>query len=280
MTSTIFITGATDGIGRRTAESLATTGADLIIHGRTPAKLEAVVAALEAIPGHGRIEALAAELSDLDAVRELATRLASTLGDRPLDVLLNNAGVFMNEAARSPQGHELTWAVNHLAPALLCQQLLPNLRRSPDARIINVSSMVHKHGELRWDDFDFAQGFDARAAYAQSKLAMVLFTIELAGRLGDSGPIAVSLHPGVVSTKLLIDGFKMQGRDSLDDGAATSIYLALTPSAELRPNSGAYFKRKKVDDVNPIAHDLHTCARLYEHTCELLGIEPLAPRPS
>jgi NAD(P)-dependent dehydrogenase (short-subunit alcohol dehydrogenase family) len=103
MASTIFITGATDGIGRKTAESLAATGADLIIHGRTPAKLEAVVAALEAIPGHGRIESLAAELSDLDAVRDLAARVSSTLGERPLDVLLNNAGVFMNELARSPR---------------------------------------------------------------------------------------------------------------------------------------------------------------------------------
>lgn len=280
MPSTIFITGATDGIGRRTAASLAATGADLIIHGRTPAKLEAVVAELEAIPGRGRIESLAAELSDLDAVRELATQLVSTLGDRPLDVLLNNAGVFMNEPARSAQGHELTWVVNHLAPALLQQLLLPSLRRSPDARIINVSSMVHKHGELRWDDFDFASGFNARAAYAQSKLAMVLFTIELARRLGDSGPIAVSLHPGVVTTKLLVDGFKMEGKDSLDDGAATSIFLALAPTAELRADSGAYFKRQKVDGVHPIAQDLATCARLYEHTCELLGLVPLAPRPA
>jgi NAD(P)-dependent dehydrogenase (short-subunit alcohol dehydrogenase family) len=278
MTSTIFITGATDGIGRRTAEALAATGADLILHGRTLAKLEPVVAALEQIPGHGRVEALAAELSDLDAVRELATQVAATLGDRPLDVLLNNAGVFVTEPARSPQGHELTWAVNHLAPALLCQLLLPCLRRSPDARCINVSSMVHKHGEMRWADLDFDEGFNDRAAYAQSKLAMVLFTIELARRLGDDGPIAVSLHPGVVTTKLLVDGFKMQGRDSLDEGAATSIYLALLPTAELRADSGAYFKRKKVDDVNPIANDRGACVRLYELTCEQLGVEPLPAR--
>ncbi|KIG18941.1 Retinol dehydrogenase 13 [Enhygromyxa salina] len=278
MTSTIFITGATDGIGRRTAESLAATGADLIIHGRTQAKLEPVIAALEAIPGHGRVQSLAAELSDLQAVRELATALEDTLGDRPLDVLLNNAGVFMTEAARSPQGHELTWAINHLTPALLCQLLLPSLRRSPTARCINVSSMVHKQGELRWDDFNFDGGFNDRAAYAQSKLAMVLFTIELARRLGDSGPIAVSLHPGVISTKLLVDGFKMQGRDSLDDGAATSIYLALLPAAELRPHAGGYFKRKQIDSVHPIAHDAQVCARLYERTCALLGVEPLSPR--
>jgi NAD(P)-dependent dehydrogenase (short-subunit alcohol dehydrogenase family) len=278
MASTIFITGATDGIGRRTAESLAATGADLIIHGRSPAKLEVVVAALRAIPGCGQVESIAAELSDLNAVRELAARVSSTLGERPLDVLLNNAGVFMNELARSPQGHELTWAVNHLAPALLAQLLLPSLRRSPDARIINVSSMVHKHGELRWDDFDFTQGFNARAAYAQSKLAMVLFTIELARRLGDRGPIAVSLHPGVVTTKLLVDGFGMQGSDSLADGAATSIYLALAPTSDLRPNSGAYFKREKVADVHPIAHDPQTCARLYQRTCALLGLAPLAPQ--
>lgn len=275
MPRTIFITGTTDGIGRRTAESLAATGADLIVHGRTPAKLEATRAALEAIPGCGAVETLSAELSDLDAVRGLARALDATLAGRPLDVLLNNAGVFMNERVVTAQGHEQTWVVNHLTPALLCHALLPSLRRSPEARIVNVSSLVHLHGELRWDDPDFEQGFNGRAAYAQSKLALVVFTAELARRLGDAGPVAVSLHPGVVTTKLLVDGFQMQGRDSLDDGAATSIDLAQRPIAELRPDSGAYFKRRAVAPRSPLADDPEVRARLYERTCELLGLTPL-----
>ncbi len=144
--------------------------------------------------------------------------------------------------------------------------------------LAHVSSLVHKRGELRWDDLDLTQDFSGHVAYAQSKLAVVVFTAELARRLGGDGPIVVSLHPGVVTTKLLVDGFQMEGRDSLDDGAATSIYLALLPGDELRPDTGAYFKRKKVAEVNPVALDPSIGARLYEHTCELLELDALPAR--
>ncbi len=273
-TPTILITGATDGIGRETAERLAASGADLILHGRSQAKLDAVLAQLDAVAGRGELSTVVADLSDLDQVRRLAAQVDERVGERGLDVLLNNAGVYQNERKTGAQGHELTWAVNYLAPVLLGELLLPALRRSSSGgRIINVSSIAHTRGQLRWDDFEFTREFSPYAAYAQSKLAIVMHTVELARRLGEAGPLVVSLHPGVVSTKLLTEGFGMHGSDSLDEGAATSVYLALLPSAELRTQQGAYFVRKQVAAMNPITGDRQACARLFERTREILGLD-------
>jgi NAD(P)-dependent dehydrogenase (short-subunit alcohol dehydrogenase family) len=273
-TPTILLTGATDGIGRQTAEELAATGANLILHGRSEAKLDAVVSALEALGGHGEIDTILADLSDLDEVRRMAEEVDRMVGPAGLDVLLNNAGVYQHELVTGAQGHELTWVVNYLAPFLLSHLLVPALNRSgPHARIINVSSVAHMRGRLRWHDFDSSQDYAAYAAYAQSKLALVMFTCEFARRLGEAGPRVVSLHPGVVSTKLLTEGFKMQGPDSLGDGAATSIYLALVPDEVLRPNNGRYFARKQVASISPEAKDLAACARLYARTRALVGLE-------
>jgi NAD(P)-dependent dehydrogenase (short-subunit alcohol dehydrogenase family) len=275
-TPTILITGATDGIGRQTAEELATTGAHLILHGRSQARLAAVVAAIERVPNHGQLRTVIADLSDLEQVRTLAAEVDRMLGEHGLDVLINNAGVYMNERRSGAQGHELTWAVNYLAPFVLGHALLPALTRAPDhGRILNVSSVAHTRGRLRWKDFDFARDYGAYAAYAQSKLALVMVTCELARRLGDAGPIMLSLHPGVVSTKLLTEGFGVQGSESLHEGAATSVHLALLPADRLRGHNGAYFARKKVAAMNPIAQDLDASTRLYVHTCEIVAIEPI-----
>jgi NAD(P)-dependent dehydrogenase (short-subunit alcohol dehydrogenase family) len=282
-TPTILLTGATDGIGRQTAEELAATGAHLILHGRNQAKLDAVVARLERIEGRGELETVVADLSDLEQVRTLAKEVDRRLGAQGLDVLLNNAGVFVNERQTGAQGHELTWTVNYLAPFLLSHLLLPALRRAADGgRIVNVSSVAHSRGQLRWSDFDsarspgredkLARGYGAYEAYAQSKLALTMFSKELAERLGEQGPLVVSLHPGVVSTKLLIEGFGVQGSDSLGEGAATSVHLALLSAERLRPDNGAYFTRKKVAATNPAVRDTAARERLYAQTCEVLGI--------
>ncbi|HVI02808.1 MAG TPA: SDR family NAD(P)-dependent oxidoreductase [Enhygromyxa sp.] len=272
-TPTILLTGATDGIGLQTAEDLAATGAHLILHGRSQAKLDAVVAALQRIPGRGELETVVADLSDLDQVRALAAEIDRRLGERGLDVLLNNAGVYVNQRKTGAQGHELTWTVNYLAPFLLSHLLLPALRRSQDGgRIINVGSVAHSRAKLRWDDLDFSRGYGAYEAYAQSKLALTMFSTELAQRLGDAGPIVVSLHPGVVSTKLLTEGFGVEGSDSLREGAATSVYLALLPTDRLRADNGAYYVRKQVTASNPLARDSKARERLYARSCELVGI--------
>jgi NAD(P)-dependent dehydrogenase (short-subunit alcohol dehydrogenase family) len=183
----------------------------------------------------------------------------------------------MNQRETGPQGHELTWMINYLAPFLLSHALLPALRRAHDGgRIVNVSSVAHNRGRLHWNDFELARGYGAYEAYAQSKLALTMFSKELARRLGNAGPLVVSLHPGVVSTKLLTEGFGVQGPDSLGDGAATSVQLALLPAERLRANNGGYFARKKLAATNPLVSDLATCERLYLQTCELLGVVPVS----
>jgi NAD(P)-dependent dehydrogenase (short-subunit alcohol dehydrogenase family) len=274
-TPTILITGATDGIGRQTAEDLAAAGANLLLHGRSQPKLDALVKALEQVPGHGQLDTVAADLSDLEQVKTLAAELDRRLGQRGLDVLINNAGVYLNQRQTGAQGHELTWTVNYLAPFLLSHLLLPALRRSADGgRCVNVSSVAHSRGRLHWNDFDLTRGYSAYEAYAQSKLALVMMSKELADRLGDKGPLVVSLHPGVVSTKLLLEGFGVQGSDSLREGAATSVYLAQLPADQLRANNGAYFVRKKLTTPNPLVLDAEASERLYLQTCELLELAP------
>jgi NAD(P)-dependent dehydrogenase (short-subunit alcohol dehydrogenase family) len=273
-----LITGASDGIGRQCAEELAATGVELIVHARSEAKLDGLIAALEQIPGHGPISGVAADLADLDQVRRMCAELSERC-DR-LDVLLNNAGVYLHEWIETPQGHEATWAINVLAPLLLSELLLPLLRAGEDGgRVIHVSSLAHKRGELHWDDFSLRSGFEGYRAYAQSKLALVMLGVEQARRLGPSGPVVVSLHPGVVSTKLLTEGFRMQGPDSLAAGAATSVYLATLPMSELREHAGEYFAAKQVARMSPVAQDPELGARLYEQLCASVGIAAL-PRPS
>jgi NAD(P)-dependent dehydrogenase (short-subunit alcohol dehydrogenase family) len=270
----ILITGATDGIGRRTAEILAGDGVELIVHGRSAQKLAELAAELATLPGAGPIATVQADLGDLDQVRAMAAELSARF-DR-LDVLINNAGVFMVERRLSPQGHELTWAVNVLAPVLLGHLLRSLLRAGRDGgRMIDVASIAHLRGSLRWDDFGMAERFSPYSAYAQSKLALVMLDREFARRVAEHGPIAVSLHPGVVSTKLLKTGFDMEGSDSLSEGAATSVWLARVPIDSLRSHAGDYFVRREVAPVHPLVRDAQARARLYVSVCAQVGIEPL-----
>ena len=158
---TFLVTGATDGIGRQTALTLARRGGRVLVHGRSAAKAEAVRDALRAETKADRIDAVFGDSSSLDEVRGLATQVAA-LAPR-LDVLLNNAGVFMNERALSHDGHEMTFAVNHLAPFLLTHLLLPQLRASDEPRVVNVSSVAHNRGAVDFDDLDMARGFSGTA---------------------------------------------------------------------------------------------------------------------
>jgi NAD(P)-dependent dehydrogenase (short-subunit alcohol dehydrogenase family) len=266
---TILITGATDGIGRQTALDLAATGANLVVHGRSATKLERLVEELGRVAGHGEIAAVRADLGDLEQVRGLASEVLERF-DR-LDVLLNNAGVFMNEYVTTPQGHEATWAINVLAPILLTDLLVPRLRESEEGgRVINVSSIAHNRGSASWDDVDSRRSFEPYAAYARSKLALTMLTVELARRVGER-PLLVSLHPGVVSTKLLTAGFGMQGPDSLREGAATSVYLATSPISRLRAHQGGYFVRSQPAVMHPLARDPEAGAKLHALVCRSLG---------
>lgn len=266
--SVVLITGATDGIGKETARQLLARGATVLCHGRTLAKAQAVCHELG-----GDSQPVAAELSSLEAVRELGTQVRAA--HPRLDVLINNAGVFVHERRRSADGFELTLAVNHLAPFMLTHLLLPALQKSGAGRIINVSSVAHARGHIDLDDLQRERGYEGYAAYAGSKLANLLFTYELARRLGPDSPVTVNaLHPGVISTKLLRGGFGMGGA-SIESGAATSVRLATDPA--LSRVTGRYFVDGREAPSSPRSHDPALMARLFDLSGTCVGLLPLPP---
>jgi NAD(P)-dependent dehydrogenase (short-subunit alcohol dehydrogenase family) len=199
-----LVTGATDGIGKETARQLAERGWEVLVHGRTRKKAEAV--------GFGR--PVWGDFTKLSEVRALAEQAGE------LDVLLNNAGILARGRQLTGDGFEETLQVNHLAPFLLTHLLLPRIR----GRVINVSSGVHSGGEV--EPFEHLNDLDGYAAYAASKLANVLFTFALARRV--KIPV-VALHPGVIATKLLRAGFGSMGGGDVAEGAKTSLMLATMP---------------------------------------------------
>ncbi len=246
----ILITGSSDGIGLETARQLARHGADVILHGRRPDRVLAARQAVESLCGRAMPEPIVADLSSLSSAAGIAFELARR--EVFPEVLINNAGVFAKQLELSPDGIELSMAVNHFAHFVLTMSLLhqPGCRLR---RIINVSSIAHNRGRIELDDLTMRKRrFDAYGMYAASKLANVLFTVELAERM--RGRVSVNaLHPGVVSTKLLTEGFGMTGPDSVADGAATSVMLALDP--EYAHVTGQYFAACRPAPMNPVAHD-------------------------
>jgi NAD(P)-dependent dehydrogenase (short-subunit alcohol dehydrogenase family) len=268
----MLVTGATDGIGKATALELARRGARVIVHGRS---LEKVRKAQDYIrhefPG-ARLEAVAADLASLEQVRALARDVRERFGR--LDVLIHNAGVYMQERVLSADGYEMTFAVNHLAPFLLTRELLP-LLRAARARVITVASTVHANGRIDFENLGGvrraaqrkAPAFDGRDAYVQSKLANVMFARELAVR--EKGQLTSnSLHPGVITTKLLLAGFSISGA-SPDHGAATSVYLATSPA--VAQISGKYFEDQREAPVAPQAQDAAAQKRLWDLSEQLVG---------
>lgn len=249
-----LVTGATDGIGLETARQLSQWGATVLVHGRTEPK---ALAAAAKVPGSVGVFG---DLSDLAQVRSLAQQVGSLLAGKPLDVLVNNAGVFVSDRQLSTQGYELTFAVNHLAPFLLTNLLLDALEAAPQGRIVNVSSMAHARGALNFSDLDFTRGYDGHAAYADSKLANILHARALAKRLTGTKVTTYALHPGVITTKLLKAGFSMTGA-SLESGAKTSVYCATMP--ELASVSGRYYSDSREARASKAADDDSAIERLW-----------------
>lgn len=268
MSPLVLLTGATDGIGRETAAQLVRRGARVILHGRSQAKLDVTRRELES-QGATLPDPIRADLASLADVREMASALLAR--EELPSVLLHNAGVYVNTREESADGFELTFAVNHLAPFLLTHLLLasPSVRR-----VVLVASVAHQRGAIDLGDLMFERRpYDHYAAYAASKLANVLFAAELARRVGPRGVAATSLHPGVVGTKLLKEGFKMDGRDSVADGATTSVMLALDPAGA--DPAGGYFSGQRKIPPSPSAKDEALARRLYDVSCELVRVPPI-----
>lgn len=264
---TVLVTGATDGIGKATAMALAHAGAKVVVHGRDRARAEATLHEIEATTGNRDCSIAIADFTSLAQVRALAADIRDEHPD--LRVLINNAGIYSGRYHLSQDGFELTFAVNHLAPFLLTNLLLDMLIANAPARIVTVSSTLHRSAGL---DLAIERGerrYDGHETYATSKLANVLFTFELAERLRGTGVTANCLHPGGVNTKLLRAGFGAGGM-SPAEGARTSVYLATAP--ELENVTGKYFAREHEAEPDPRARDTALRRRFFELSAELAGL--------
>lgn len=263
---TILITGSTDGIGLRTAERLAEMGHNIILHGRKKDRCESALNKIKSLSGEGQNHTyIVADFASLNDVKLMADKIKENI---PLiDVLINNAGVYMNEFVITPDGYETTFQVNHLAPFLLTNLLISNISPS-EGRIVNVSSLAHTRGTIDFDNLNGEKGYDAYFAYSQSKLANILFTYYLAEELTSKGITVNCLHPGVISTKLLHSGFNIEGA-SLDEGSDTSVYLAT--SDEVKGITAKYFDRKKAIPSANISYDKKLQEQLWQKSLGMVS---------
>jgi NAD(P)-dependent dehydrogenase (short-subunit alcohol dehydrogenase family) len=274
---TCLVTGATHGIGFCTAEALARMGARVVVHGRNPERVATVERTLRERTGSSAISGVVADFSSLDAVGRMAAELRAR--HERLDVLINNAGGLTLERQTTRDGFEWHFGVNHLAPFLLTNLLLPSIHAGSQSRIVSVASDAHRRAAIDLDDLNFERGYSGRAAYARSKFANILFAAELARRLQGSGVTSNSLHPGVVATNLF-DALKPPLSWILavlkplllspKAGAKTSIYLATSP--EVEGVSGQYFTQCREHAPVPAATDADLGRRLWERSAQLCGI--------
>jgi NAD(P)-dependent dehydrogenase (short-subunit alcohol dehydrogenase family) len=273
-----IVTGATHGIGRATARALAASGATVLVHGRDLARARAVAEDISRDTGNPEVRFVQADFAQLAQVRRLAQELQSLLPR--LDVLINNAAVMAAARARSAEGYDLTFAVNHLAPFLLTNLLLDKLKASVPARVIVVASEAHRRATLDFGDLMNAGASGWWTAYERSKLANVLFARELARRLAGTGVTVNALHPGVVRSQLFRSSPALLrvllwsvGRLfmlSPQQGARGSVYLA--SASELDGESGGYYRGCRRVAPSAAAQSEACAARLWQESARLTGL--------
>jgi NAD(P)-dependent dehydrogenase (short-subunit alcohol dehydrogenase family) len=266
---TILITGSTDGLGLQTAHRLAAAGATVLLHGRDQRRARAALEEIAAETGNGRLGFHVADLSSLAQVRRLAEAVA---GERErLDVLVNNAGIALaRDRGRqlSADGYELTFAVNYLSHFLLTRLLLPLLERSAPARIVNVASIGQR--PIDFDDVMLERGYDPIRAYAQSKLAQITFTFELAERLGESGVTVDALHPATLMDTKMVRETYGQAMTTVEEGVEATLNLISSPGLE--GASGRYFDGRRESTAHEQAYDREARRRLWELSERLCGL--------
>lgn len=278
-----LVTGANSGIGLWTVIGLAQQGATVILHARNRARGEAALAEAKARSGATRIELVLADLSSPEQIRTMATTIKRRY--ERLDILVNNAAIIEPTRTLAPNGIETQFAVNHLAYFLLTQELLPMLRMSAPARIINVSSNLHKNGVWNKDDPQgehWEYGFQGWGWYGVTKFYNVLFTYEQARRLQGTGITVNCLHPGIIGTNLTralpkaLHGLYKMIMPKPEKGAETSLFLASEPTLE--GVTGKYFVNKRIQKSSPATYDETAQQELWRYT-ESLIVQKNVPEP-
>jgi|SRR5690625_336308 len=267
----VLITGSTDGLGKRVARSLASKGASVLLHGRNREKGQSVLQEIANETENDRISYYNADFALLDDIRQLGREIRES--NESLDIVINNAGIGFGKPgtnrSESRDGYELRFQVNYLSGFMLTLALLPLLRKRSSARIINVASGAQQ--ALDFDNLLLEEGWSGYRAYAQSKLAQIMFTVELAERL-DREQIGVnSLHPATYMDTNMVRDADISPTSKVESGAEAVEYLALSP--DLKGVSGVYYNGKRKARANEQAYDAKARQRLWQRTLELSGVE-------
>ena len=277
------VTGASSGLGKAASVALARLGASVVLVCRDRGRGELAMTEIGAAATGGPPSLELADLSSMEQVRDLASRL-----DRlpKIDVLVNNAGLVVARRQLTADGFEHTLAVNHLAPFLLTNLLRPKLESSAPARVVTVSSTAHRAARLDPEDLQLARHYWAMLAYSNSKLANILFTRELARRLAGTGVTANTLHPGTVATNFGRTGNRWlryglaiarQFLRSPESGASRIVYLASSP--DVAGQTGGYYVGRSRRQPSSAARDDDLAGRLWEISAQLTGLTSLADPP-
>ena len=254
----ILLTGATDGIGKQTAFALAERGAILLMHGKDNIKGQKIRAQIISKTGNERVSYFNADFISFDEIDKLSQDIRADFSH--IDILINNAGIYENNKIILDSGIEKSFMVNHLAPFALTLRLLDLLEKSENARIINVSSMIHA-GSIDFENLNGKKYYSGDNAYSLSKLCNILFTNELSSQLLGKTITVNALHPGVINTKLLRAGWSGFGGFT-SEGANRLIYLA--ESADIDNVTGKYFMNDSITKSSPISYDKDVRKRLWD----------------
>jgi NAD(P)-dependent dehydrogenase (short-subunit alcohol dehydrogenase family) len=273
------ITGATSGIGLVTAERLAQRGARLVLVGRDPARGEVALTRIKSRAPRAEVDIHYADLSGLEPVRALASRLRAL---PRVDVLINNAGAMFWRRGVTADGLERTFALNHMAYFVLTMLLRDKLLASAPARIVNVASDAHRGARLDFDDLQSARTYNGVRVYSRSKLCNILFTRELAHRLEGTGVTANCLHPGFVASRFGDNNPGLIGVATAvtkrlfaippERGAETSVYLASSSAVEGK--TGGYYVQSAPATPSAEAQDMHAARRLWDISARIAGLVP------
>jgi NAD(P)-dependent dehydrogenase (short-subunit alcohol dehydrogenase family) len=266
---TVLITGSTDGVGRHVASELAREGALVLIHGRDASRAKTLIDEV-ARGGHARPTFYQADLSSLAGARQLAS--AVTADHKRLDVFISNAGIgSMNggpERRLSADGYELRFTVNYLAGFLLAHLLLPLLKAAAPSRIVNVASLGQH--PIDFDDVMITKNYSGSRAYAQSKLAQIMFTIDLASELKGAGVTVNSLHPATYMNTTMVRAGGITPVSTVEEGGRAILHLAT--GDDVAGKTGLFFNGMRESKANPQAYDEAARRRLRKLSLELTGL--------